>query len=379
MEKLLFYTKMNFGIEATGGIKNKVLAQKKAFEDLGFEVDFFYFENKVIKIENKQSILEHKTESKFAFLKYLFGGFLNDISIEDYSCMYVRHFLTNPMFIFLLYSIKKRNPQIKIFMEIPTFPYQFEFNYFSLIKRLELKSDLFSANYFKKYIDKIVTFSSKELIYGIPTIRTDNGIDTDKFGIIDPPAPFNGKEIHLLGLANMQKWHGLDRVIEGLSTYNKIPKNLKVYFHLVGRGDELQNLIDLVEKHKLSKYVLVHGFLSGKALETMFSTCHVGIGSLGMHRINAAKGETSALKSREFASRGMPFVIGYQDRGFPEKYPFIFDVMADETPIDIDSIITFYKITSAIPNFNKTMNLYAQEHLTWRAKLENVANNFRDK
>ena len=53
--------------------------------------------------------------------------------------------------------------------------------------------------------------------------------------------------------------------------------------------------------------------------------------------------------------------------------------MADETPIDIDSIITFYKITSAIPNFNKTMNLYAQEHLTWRAKLENVANNFRDK
>lgn len=368
---------MNFGIEATGGIKNKVLSQKEAFEQLGFEVDFFYFENNIIKIATKNGIIEYVAKSKFDFLKYLFGGFLSNVNIQDYSCMYVRHFLTNPMFIFLLKRIKRKNPTIKIFMEIPTFPYQFEFTHFSLIKRIELSLDLFSAKFFKKYIQKIVTFSPKEFIYGIPTIRTDNGIDTAKFGLIDPPASFEEKEIHLLGLANIQIWHGLDRVIEGLAIYNKTSPNLKVIFHIVGRGDELPNLEKLIEKYQLSDSVKIHGFLSGKALEKMFAESHLGVGSLGMHRINASKGETSTLKSREFASRGLPFVIAYTDRGFPENYPYILNIEANETPVDIHEVIEFYKRVSAIESYNKTMNDYAQNNLTWHAKLKNVAENFR--
>lgn len=379
MGKLLFFTKMNFGEAANGGIKNKVEAQKRAFESLGLEVDFLYVSNGSVIIESGHEKYEFEAKSKFAFLKYLFGGFLKAGFVRRYDYVYIRHFLTNPLFINLLGKFKKQNSVIKIFMEIPTFPYQFEFAKFSLLKRLSLKIDLFTANFFKKYISQIVTFSSKASIYGIPTIKTDNGIDVEKFGLIDPPASFNGKEILLLGLANMQVWHGLDRVLNGIVSFNQQNAAVKIHFHVVGKGDELPRLQQMAIDLNISESVTFHGFLSGLDLEKMFETCHIGIGSLGMHRINAAKGETSALKSREFMSRGMPFVIAYEDRGIPQNFPFVLNVPANENPIDLQEVIRFYNKVIGLNNFNKTMNKYAQDNFTWVAKLKPVVNYFLTK
>jgi glycosyltransferase involved in cell wall biosynthesis len=372
MEKLLFFTKMNFAVKGSGGIQNKIFAQAKAFEQLGIKTDILYFEDDKIYLKSDETNLLSQINSKFGFLKYIYGGFLKDIKIQHYKYLFVRHFLTNPLFIWLLFRIKLANPNIVIFMEIPTFPYKFEFGLMTLKKRLEQKLDEFCTYFFRFFIDRIVTFSSKTKIFGIPTIQTDNGIDIEKFGLTNRPA-FDGINLHLLGLANVQPWHGLDRVIKGLQTYYKRENHINVIFDVVGSGDELPNLENLTKSLSLEKHVRFHGFVSGKELLEIYEKSHIGIGSLGMHRINVAKGETSALKSREYAARGIPFVIAYLDRGFPENFPFLLNLEANDNPIDIQQIVDFYTRCLQEKDYPEIMHRFAKDNLTWNAKLKPVA------
>lgn len=371
MKKILVYTKMNFGIPANSGIKKKVFAQAQAFREHGFEADFLYIEGNSIKIETSTGVYEHKATSKPDYLKYLYGGFLKDFPIEQYDFVYIRHFLTNPLFLWMLSKIKRQKPSCKIFMEIPTYPYRFEFQEMPFIKRLGLWIDERCVPHFHKYIERIVTFSAQEKIAGIPTIRTDNGIDIQQFGLVKQPV-FDGSTLHLLGLANVQRWHGFDRMIEGLKNYYQTDAAVKVIFHIVGMGSELQPLKDLTAKHQLEAFVQFHGFVTGQELVQLFEICHLGIGSLGMHRINVADGQTSTLKSREYAARGLPFVIAHKDRGFPEGYPLFLELKANEEPILIANLVDFYKKIKEIPDYSEQLHTYARENLTWKVKLANV-------
>lgn len=374
-KKLLFFTKMNFGVAANGGIKKKVFAQARTFRQHGFEVDVLWFSDQIVSLEGHNITLTVRHSSSWGRLRFLFGGFLAVIDIKDYDYLYVRHFLTNPLFLWLLYRVKKANPSIKIFMEIPTFPYRFEFGKMPFVKRLELWIDERCTGFFRYYIDRIVTFSSQTHIFKIPTIRTDNGIDTEQFTLLDK-AHYDGQTLHLLGLANVQIWHGLDRFLEGMSQYYAANPTRIVQLHVVGSGDEIPRLQALTTKYGLQESVFFHGFLSGTELDTMFRRCHLGVGSCGMHRINVAKGETSALKSREYAARGLPFVIGYEDRGFPENYPYLLQIAADETPVDVQNLVEFYENLTTKPTYNLEMNQYAKANLTWQAKLQNVVDAF---
>jgi glycosyltransferase involved in cell wall biosynthesis len=374
--KLLFFTKMDFGVAANGGIKKKVFAQARAFRAHGFEVDVLSFSQQIVQIEGQNTSLTFPHSGSWSRLRFLFGGFLSVIDIKEYDYLYVRHFLTNPLFLWLLYRVKKAHPSIKIFMEIPTFPYRFEFGKMPFTKRLELWVDERCTDYFKYYIERIVTFSSKTHIFNIPTIRTDNGIDIEQFTLLNK-APYDGQTLHLLGLANVQIWHGIDRFLEGMKVYYSKKTTQTVQLHVVGSGDEIPRLQTLTAKYGLQDAVFFHGFLSGTELDAMFRRCHLGVGSCGMHRINVAKGETSALKSREYAARGLPFVIGYEDRGFPENYPYLLQIDADETPVDMQRLVYFYEdLQQNYPHYNLEMNQYAKDNLTWQAKLKNVVDAF---
>ncbi len=375
MKRLLFFTKMNLAVPANGGIRNKIFAQARAFEELGIETDVLFFENHEVKIVGSHFKSCRSTRSKLEFLKYLYFGFLSDLKIADYDYVYIRHFITNPLFLMMLRRMKRQNNKIKIYMEVPSYPYIFEFANAPFKKRIEVRMDAFNTRFFKNYIERIVTFSKQKKIFDIPTIVTDNGIDVKSYGLVDP-VKFDGKNLHLLGLANVQIWHGFDRLILGIKEYYKQERDIKVHFHIVGEGAEIQNLKDIVSNNALQEQVHFHGFLGGAKLIEMFSICHLGIGSLGMHRINVAKGETSTLKSREYAARGIPFVVAYKDRGFPDNYPYLLCLDADDTPINISTLIEFYLRVSSDSNFSKSLNAYASENLTWKAKLQPVVQSY---
>ncbi len=375
-EKLLFFTKMNFAVKENSGIKKKVFSQVKALRAYGLQVDIVYFEDKTVHIEGDTANFVYETNGKISFLQFLYGGFLKKIDAQSYKYVYVRHFLTNPLFLGLLSKMKKKNSAIKIFMEIPTYPYRFEFADMPLVKRLGLIIDERCVPYFKNYIDRIITFSAEKEIFGIPTILTDNGIDMEQFPLI-PKAPFDGKTMHIFGLANVQKWHGYDRIIDGLKIYNESKPPIDVVFDIGGNGSEITALKQKTAVYGLADKVIFHGFISGERLTELFEQTHVGVGSFGMHRIGVANGQTSTLKAREYAARGLPIALGHQDRGFPAGFPYLLELPADESPVAIQDIVDFFLNVVKTSDFPQQMNAYAEENLTWFVNFRSVIEEYR--
>jgi hypothetical protein len=123
----------------------------------------------------------------------------------------------------------------------------------------------------------------------------------------------------------------------------------------------------------VSDRVHFHGHKTAAALEQIFSTQHIGIANLAFHRLNVSNGETSALKSREYALRGLPFLIGYNDRDFPADFPYKFQVTSAETDIDIQQLLTeFLAMRQQNPDFANVLQTFAKANLGWGKKLEKV-------
>ena len=145
-----------------------------------------------------------------------------------------------------------------------------------------------------------------------PHITIGNGLDVNSVPIrIAKPYVDTELELHILCVANVSKWHGLDRLLKGMATYCS---NTCIIFHIAGEGAQIPLLKQLVEKLNLQDSVIFHGFKTGDELDTLFNSCHIAVGSLGIHRIGL--NEASILKAREYCARGIPYIIACADRIF---------------------------------------------------------------
>lgn len=374
-KKILFYTKLDFGNEGHSGISKKIFAQAKALRRLGFSTDLLYFKGNEVVVENDVNKQFFSFENKYKRIFFQYKKFIQCIDFQSYTHVYIRHFFLHPLAIVLLYTMKKANPKLKIIMEIASFPYHEQARKNDWKDRFRYGMDKLHCRFLKTYVDKILTFSPFEKIYDIPTLRTSNGVDID--GLFPKKTtPLNG-ELHLLGLANVQHWHGFDRVIEGLRLHYKNPDAFPVYFHIVGKGDAIPDLELLVNEPFLKEKIIFHGAKYADELQYFFEKCHLAVSSLGMHRIGVANGETSNLKVREYCARGIPFINGYTDRDLPTDFPYVFQVEATEQNVDIQQIIFFYqKLLPQNSNYPSILHEFAKANLTWEAKLEIVKKEF---
>ena len=164
-------------------------------------------------------------------------------------------------------------------------------------------------------------------------------------------------------------WYGIDRFIRGLHEHNAHYANsTKIVLHIVGDGPELPYLKELTDELGLNENVIFHGFKSGRELDEMFDMCHIAIGSLAGFR--AGLNELSSLKSREYCARGIPFLMASKDADFPEGFNWVQMVPANETPIDMNTVIDFANRIMADPEHPQKMRRYAEEHLDWMAKMK---------
>ena len=198
-----------------------------------------------------------------------------------------------------------------------------------------------------------------------PHITIGNGINVASVSI-RPPLLYTGDSLDLLFIASdTNRWHGLDRIISGLVIFGGTSK---VMLHIAGNGPELSVLKKLTNELNITDKVLFHGFATGKDLDHLFDTCHIAIGSLGLHRIGL--NEASILKAREYCARGIPYIIGCSDPDFPDNFPYILRIPADETPVDIEKIIGFAQNVYRDPDFSQKMRAYAVENLDWSVKMK---------
>lgn len=285
----------------------------------------------------------------------------------DYDFLYIRYPLALPSFLRLLRATKKANPRTKIVVEVPTFPYRDELR--SPKQRVLLALDDVGYRRLKDYVDVIVTFFGQSEIHGIPCIRSANGIDVDEIPVA--AARRLGRSVSLIVVANLARWHGIDRLLRGLSAYLESGPPRPVTLDIVGDGPSAAELEALSDELGIQSDVRFHGMRSGAELDALYAGADLAISSLGMHRLGLRR--SSSLKAREYCARGIPFVLASEDPDFGGDFPFAHRVVADDSPVDVAAVVDFVdELRKRHPHYMMDMRRYAEERLTWKAKLEPV-------
>jgi hypothetical protein len=233
--------------------------------------------------------------------------------------------------------------------------------------------DFLFGDAIREYTDAIVGVTDEITQYEVsrsgnhkkPHITIANGFDVASVPIRRPPV-YND-DLHLLCVANVSRWHGLDRLLHGLAAYSGTQD---IILHIAGDGEELPHLQKLANNLGISDRVVFHGFTTGKALDALFDQCHIAVGSLGIHRIGLK--EASTLKAREYCVRGVPFMYGTPDPDFPVNFPYILDLPANESSVDVERVLTFAKTVCADLDHPQKMRRYAEEHLDWLVKMKKL-------
>ena len=330
------------GFDPNNGISKKIEYQFEAFKANGHEAHLCYMDENGSKrrIADDTIIADYGNGRKGKILKRTEFSSIVDYAVKkQINFVYIRsNHNANPFTIHMVRRMKRAG--MKVVMEIPTYPYDQE--YFNKVMRRQLILDKLFRNLLARQLDAIVTFSEEDFIFGQQTIRISNGIDFDSVRI-KKKSHHPENELHLIGVAEIHRWHGYDRVIKGLAEYYATPKEIKVYFHVVGyffSPLEEAEITEIIKTHHLEPYVILYGKKHGEELDEIFDQCDFGIGSLGRHRVGIEHIKT--LKNREYAARGIPFVYSETDADFDKK-PYVLKVPADETAVNIEGIIRFYQ------------------------------------
>jgi len=358
-----------YGFNEYNGISKKIKYQVNALKNNGVDIRTCYYEvttegNREWLIDNE--ILINLGKGIIAKLKKRidFTPIIRYILTEKIPFVYIRSYHnSNPFTIFFVKALKKRG--IKIFLEIPTYPYDQEYS--SVIGKIQLYTDKLFRKTFCKYIDAIVTYSNDDFIFGKRTIRISNGIDFNSIPL-RKPSNHPANELHLIGVAEIHFWHGFDRLIKGMGLYYQSDPKIKIYFHLVGSfsGTREQNeIVPLIKEYGLEPYVILYGNKYGKELDHIFNQADFAVGSLARHRsgITALK----SLKNREYAARGFAFIYSEKDDDF-DNMPYILKAPADESPIDIFQLIEFHLSQSLSPEEIRA----SIKHLSWNEQMKKI-------
>jgi len=213
--------------------------------------------------------------------------------------------------------------------------------------------------------DEITTYWSGRLFCGkIPHTTIANGFDVGSVPVRTPPAG-NRADIHLLFVGNVSRWHGLDRIVQGIAAYRgKAP----IILHIVGEGDELQNLQNLAKTVAPEAQIHYHGKRIGQQMDSFFNECDIAIGSLGLHRQGLS--QASSLKVREYCSRGIPFMMANQDPDFPESFSYCLRASPIEEPIAMEDVVAFVNEMRKNPRHPERMRAFAEDTIDWKSKIK---------
>lgn len=362
------------GFSEYSGISKKKISQIKAFRECGIDILNCYY---MVRSDNHRvwmlndNILVDYGKGVFARIKQrVCFDPLIDVAIRQHvDFIYIRHdFNANP---FLIHTIKKiATKNVKLILEIPTYPYDKEFKNARWTSKISLLIDKLFRQKYASYMFRIVTYTTLPKIWNKQTIQISNGVDFEMIKEKKNNKDINSlTSLNLISVAEVHDWHALDRLIEGLGQYYKKNPTVKVFLHIVGGVGPVENSLfnKLITQYEINKYVLFYGPLFNEALDSIFDITDIGIGSLGRHRSHIS--DIKTLKNREYAARGMPFIYSETDDDFDNK-PYIMKVPPDESPINILQVLDFYKFQ------NMTIEYIREsiKNLSWKKQIEIIVN-----
>lgn len=329
-----------------------------------------YPKSRYYKIYRIKTPLKNNIINRIRYCINIASIFKNTISsLESDDILYFRYSDSFPLYFPINYL--RRYRKCKLVTEHQTI----ERSEFFLTKNvLSYFSDVLFGKLLKSQSDGIIGVTDEITEYELghlgdfpkPHTIIGNGIKVNSCPLRENLMTIT-EVINFLFVANVSSWHGIDRLIQGI---NNFKGKKTVNLHIVGNGNEIPNLKKIVESLKLSDCVFFHGFKTGDELDSLFNSCHIAVGSLGIHRKGLTM--TSELKAREYCARGIPYIIACGDPDFPDDFPYIFRLPPDESPIDIESVINFAQKVCSDPDHPQKMRKYAEENLDWAIKMKKL-------
>ncbi|SFN91923.1 Glycosyltransferase involved in cell wall bisynthesis [Chitinophaga sp. YR627] len=331
MGKLLYISFVDYGNKLELGVIKKIEGQIKAFQAKGMEVvqlrllngTVFIGEHPLLKINGKMDFF-----IKLPLLLFRFFQKSNDI----YNLVYLRKTYITPLHFFWIKLLHKKSKAL--LLEIPTYPYEGEMTG----NKPALLLDTMANKLIKPYLTGMITSQYFDEIWGMKTIKIRNGYDFS--GVKAYPRQRPADTLRFIAVTNLLFFHGLDRFIQAMHQYRTTygEKALKIEFHIVGQGEEKENLVALIDQLGVEG-VIFHGPRTGAELEARYMNADIGVGSLALYRKNVAY--TSTLKTIEYCYYGLPFIAGACDREL-SKDPFVMEVGNNDSPIDLYKVIEWY-------------------------------------
>lgn len=280
--------------------------------------------------------------------------------IENPDYVYIRRTVADKGYTDFLKKIKVKYPDCKIIVEIFTYPYNrdsfgqwntWPFYFKELIYRKKLK----------EAVDRFVTYSRDKEIYGVPCICTMNGIDLQE---VKPVAIHKRDErkIRMLAVANFQRHHGYERVLEGLYKYRG-EREFELY--LVGEGKEMPKYKRMIRKWHLEDSVYLCGKKLGEELDCIYEKADIALASFGLYKLNISS--ISTLKTSEYIAKGLPVIAGCSERAMEESQLPYFKIFVNHRgAIDMEEVVKFYDVISQKKEEDviKEIRNYAKEKIS---------------
>ena len=318
--------KENAGPES--GVERKVRAQCKALRQ--------YLDCELVilpPVEYTGSIAEkirRRLPLTAAWRKWKYRG-----EFDDADFVYIRQVYHDASFYRYLRAIRRRNPNVKIIYEVPTYPYLTEQKTSGANAAFRKKEARWSVRC-ARFMDRIVTFYGQDEIWGVPCIKLMNGFDFSQVELPERPAP---KDVQIISIAATAFWHGYDRLIEGIHQYYENGGTEQITYHVV--GNILPELQRMVRDYRLEKHVIFHGRQSGEALKKLYAEAYLGVDVLGGHRKDYPV--SSSLKSREYAAYGLPVLTSSPIDYLSKDYPYQMIASYDDSPVNIPELLAFFR------------------------------------
>lgn len=314
------------------GVYRKITDQMEAFRQEGFLVEMI------------DTFPKPRSELKKKLANLPFTPIGSDWKIEvpnDADFLFIRYFFSDRFFIRFLRRYRKNNPRCKIIVEFHDYPYDRALANPKQI--MFLVKDRIHRRKLKKYVSRIACLTDDKEIFGVPTVHFLNGLNVAE---IRPRVPSNQQDdaVHMIAVASFGSWHGYDRMLAGIGEYYKKGGTRNIVFHMVGKGRPLKTYPqyeDVIKQYGIEKHVVMHGPLYGEALDAVYDQCRLGVATLGLHRVGMSC--CSALKTREYLAKGLPFIhAGKVDPFSNGKHFFLCEQSEDEQPVQIEEVLRFY-------------------------------------
>jgi tetratricopeptide (TPR) repeat protein len=216
---------------------------------------------------------------------------------------------------------------------------------------------------------EIFTYEKRRSGKALHGFVNPNGIDLKGIPV---KKRHTSRGLTIICVADFTRWHGYDRLLAGLKRY-KGKERVRLY--MVGSGPQTEVYKEYVRKHNLEKWVTFFGRCDNEKLDRLFDSADIAVSSLGLFRMGWT--DASPLKSREYCARAIPFCYAGNDPDFSSSPDFAYRISSDETPVNINALILFWRRCQRKKDLQRQMRDFALENLSWESKMRNVVSFLR--